>query len=228
MRKTFKQLALTLAGVGMFAGAASSTLEEPARLHDRLRSRVSARIGPQESVSSSVLRDALQADPDFSRLLEFFWRASLNSLRGSNLSEDATQQTLLKVWKGRPQIFLQSYDEVMRYIRVAARRNLATEIHRKSRFGQDGLGDPLAFERIPDRETSGPVEGAVAMDLVDQISARISTEDRPVLAALLEGHRSVRRLAARAETTRYRAGKSLEKILEVSREVLHPETERLD
>ena len=112
MRETLKRFALTVAGISVLAGA-SSGIEDPVQAHERVRHRVLESIG-SEGPSLESVRRALEREPDFGRLLEHFRLRSLRPLRNRDEAEDAFQETLLKTWRGRPSIFLQPHDEVVR------------------------------------------------------------------------------------------------------------------
>lgn len=203
MRRTWKGLALTLAGCGALASPALA--DGTRELHQEVRERVLTQVGG--SRDARQLREALAGDPEFDRLLQRIRRVSLWPVHGDEDGEDAVQSALLKMWRGRPELFLLETEEVVRYLKVAARRNLITE---RSKVPQ-ALGDA-------DDEFSGgasdPVADALAQDLYDELLSRIDDEERAVLESRLDGVASQRDVAKRLGWTRYqamRAGGDLER-----------------
>lgn len=203
MRKTLKGLAF-IAGCGALANPALA--DGTRELHQEVRSRVLTQVGTTRTAQQ--LRDALSGDPEFNRLLSRIRRHSLWPVRGDEDGEDAIQNALLKMWKGRPELFLLETEEVVRYLKVAARRNLITahsKVPNTLAEGEDGRLESAAI---------GPAEEAVAADLYDQLTERISDDEQAVLESRLDGILSQRDVAKHLGWSRYqamRAGDDLER-----------------
>jgi DNA-directed RNA polymerase specialized sigma24 family protein len=202
MPKVLDTLAITILGCGLLAGAP----EDPVRLHESVRARVQGAIGGPMATPDQV-RALLREDPDFARLLEAFRRRVLASLRDSRYGEDAFQDALLKTWRGRPDLFLQSHEDVLRYLRAATRMNRMTLWRKWDRAGvKDGDAD-AAVSRDVD-----PEQGVVAEDLLRQLWVRLGPEERRVLSCRLAGARSERRVAAAAGLSRHAAARASARI----------------
>jgi RNA polymerase sigma factor (sigma-70 family) len=188
MRTALHRLLLTLAGAGVLSGAATA---DPAALHQELRGRVLGAVGEDADGKAEAVRDALHADPAFEPLLEVFRRQALSAVAHHPEGADAVQDALLKVWKGRPQVFLQDSDSVARYLRSAARRNLLTRIDRASGRGRLRPADVAEPHRTPvgSEEPTGAAELA---DLVDALAARLDGDELRVLERYLAGEESQR------------------------------------
>lgn len=204
MRKTLKGIAITLAGCGALAtpALADGTLE----LHQQVRERVLTQVGlvrtPEE------LRDALAGDPEFDRLLARIRRHSMWPVRGDEDGEDAIQNALLKMWRGRPELFLLETEEVVRYLKVAARRNLITAHSKVPRTFADGDDQQLESRDV------GPDDEVLAADLYEQLTERLGAEELAVLESRLDGVSSQRDVAKHLGWSRYqamRAGEDLER-----------------
>jgi len=209
MGKALKTIALTIVGCGLLA--ASATMDDTLRLHDEVRGRVRAMICGSEE-SPEAVRAALRGDQGFAALLEVFRRRTLASIRDPRYAEDAFQEALLKTWKGRPDLFLHSHDEILRYLRSATRKNLITLAKKSSRsrgpFGPDGED----LDEVFDRSVADPGDVAAAEDLLARLVDRLTPAEREALARRLDGAHSDRRVAAATGASRYAAGRATESI----------------
>jgi|GEM_PF-2347553 len=212
MRKTFTRIAVALAGLGLFAAAGGA--DAPTRLHDEVRSRILNEIG-EEHDSGDVVRRALANDPEFGLLLEYFLETSQDALRRFHHSDDAVQETILKIWKGQPQIFLKSHDEVIKYFKTSTKHNAITAIkkanNRKELVGA-GRSDSSEFSEVPGSWRQDPAEEAAQHDLFDELSSRLSPTDLEVLEAYASGASSQRDISKIVGISRYAAGQSTENI----------------
>ena len=110
--------------------------------------------GPGAS-PSEVVRKALNNDRDFARLLTYYLQHSIRVARSNRHGDDVAQGTLLKIWKGQPEIFLQDHESVLKYLSTATRRNLITQAEREDRRSsrrktggvEDDAPDPI--DRTP-------------------------------------------------------------------------------
>lgn len=209
MRKILKRIALALTGLGLVSG--SAVADAPNRLHDEVRNRILNEVSV-DHVTPHALRAALGSDPDFGLLVEYYGQRSLEAIPRSLHARDAVQETMLKIWKQRPQIFLRPHDEVVRYFKTSARHNLLTEIKKaaaRKETGNDPSSDPA---EAPQTQHSDPAEEAAGRDLYHELASRLTPTDLDVLDAYLSGAHSRRRIAAEAGISRYAAGRSMEKI----------------
>ncbi len=209
MQKILNRIALAVAGLGLITGAASAST--PALLHEEVRHRIISEVGVEE-VSPDVLREALGKEPFFELLLEFFLERSATVYPRSSLADDAFQETMLKIWKGQPRIFLKPYDEVVRYLQTATKHNLITEFNKeRTRKGKEQQG-PAGTE-VSARTLSGdPLAEAAAGDLYDRLASVIVEDDVAVLDAYLAGTRSQRQIAETLGVSRYAVNRSTENI----------------
>ena len=208
MRNALKGIALTLAGCGALVGGAAA--EDTARIHDQMRGRVLASVGI-DSATAAAIREALRKDPQFDRLLKRYRRESLDAAGSGDLAEDAVQDTLLKIWQGRPEVFLLDHRDVIRYVRASARRNLWTGTDR----ARARCGASLEVEPGMHRD---PGDYALSHDLLEQLLEELDETEQKVLAARLSGLRSQRDVAGEIGETRYAAatsGESLERKMRV-------------
>lgn len=193
MRKAITGIALTLASCGMLSGSAAA--EETVRLHAQVRARILNEVG---SLTADAIREALRQDPDFNRLLTRLRRESLDSAGRSDLAEDAAQDTLMKIWQGRPELFLLPHGDLVRYVRTAARRNLWTATARdRARSGSSLEVEPC--------DVADPADAAAALDLLDELIDRLDPMERQVLEQRAQGVISQRDTAAALGQTRYAA-----------------------
>lgn len=209
MSRMVRTICLTLAGCGLLVG--STLLEESAQLHDTIRARVLAGIG-SGSASAEMVRAGLRGDPDFGLLLECLCRRTLSAIRHPVHGEDALQETFLKTWKGRPEMFLKSHDEAVRYFRAATRKNLLTLLRRASPVPRVPRTDESALDAVADSREPDPLAETSARDLLQRLVERLDAEERDVLEQYLAGARSERQVAAALGGTRYAAGQATESI----------------
>lgn len=216
MRDVIHRLVLTLAGAGLLAGSATSS---PRELHEVVRARVTESLALRDEGSAEAVRDALRRDPAFERLLESLRKTALAAVRSHPEAQDAVQETLLKIWRGRPQIFLEDHENTVRYFRTATKRNLLTAIQRAAGPVRKGEGCEAAEELASaDRD---PGDSVASRDLIAELSTRLSPEERDVLDALAGGESSQRRIAEALGKSRYavacataRIGRELRTLLE--------------
>ena len=202
MRKTIQNVALTLASCGALAApAVAGSLEQA---HDDLRTRIRAEVKDPDADADEV-RARLRDDPAFDRLLEHFRKASLAGAPPVDGAEDAAQETLLKMWKGRPGVFLRPHDEVVRYVKSATRRNLWTATDRAKKTVEREA-------QVESTEPIGPAATAEAHDLLESLVARVDRQSRDVLDHRLSGFRSVRSIANDLDRTRHSVDRSDEQI----------------
>jgi len=197
--KGLNGLVLTLAGIGLLSGPG---LAEGPRLHEGLRGRVLDSLGDIPGHAASDVRAALRDDPDFDRLLDYLRTHAAASVKRYDSGDDAVQQTLLKIWRGRPEVFLLPHDEIIRYLRSATGRNLLTEIGRSN--ARRGVS-PLNIDPADARD---PTPDADTQDLLDTLRERLDDTGREVLAARLEGHHSERKIAVATGLTRHAVGRA--------------------
>ncbi len=209
MRRMIHSLAWTIAGCGLLAGSAA--FADSLRSHDDVRARVLATVG-SEWADAERIRAALREDPDFSRLLEYFRQRALQSLRHSSLAEDAVQETFMKTWKGRPEIFLKDHDEVVRYLRGAARKNLLTLIRRSGLPGGRATATAEPSADLADQRSVDPLAEPAARELLERLQQRLGHAERQVLSLRLAGTRSTRALAQATGASRHEARRLEEKI----------------
>lgn len=202
-RDAINRLVLTVAGVGLLSGSGAAS---PRELHDQLRNRVLESIGQVSDCCPAAVRAALERDPGFGPLLESYRRRALAAVRSHPEAQDAVQETLLKVWRGRPDVFLESHDDVLRYLKTATRRNLYTGI-REAAQNRNGELAQQAWTKEGD-----PADVALSEDLLAALSARLDPRDFQVLEAYLDGRDSQRRIAGALGLSRYAVGQSTERI----------------
>jgi RNA polymerase sigma factor (sigma-70 family) len=217
MRDVIHRLVLTLAGAGLLAGTASSS---PRELHEVVRARVTESLALRDEGSAEAVREALRKDPAFDRLLESLRKAALAAVRSHPEAQDAVQDTLLKIWRGRPQIFLEEHENTLRYFRTATKRNLLTAIQRTAGPGKRGDASELA-EDLPGRDRD-PLDSVASRDLMAELSARLGPDELDVLAMYADGESSQRRIGEALGKSRYavgqattRIGKELQVLLEL-------------
>jgi len=206
MRQTLKSVALTLASCGALATPA---LAQPLEsVHDEVRARVCAEIRDPEAAADEV-RERLREDPMFGRLLEHFRKSSLRGAPSVPGAEDAAQETLLKIWKGRPSVFLRPHAEVLRYLKSATRKNLWTDQRRsKAAAGPEDLA--------PATSSPDATDSTAAQDVLETLRENLDREDREVLESRLRGAGSDREVAGELGRTRYsvvRSGEQIERAL---------------
>ncbi|MFO0983359.1 MAG: hypothetical protein U1E76_16760 [Planctomycetota bacterium] len=207
MGTMIKGVALALAGLGLLAGTGGK--DQARALHEQMRTRVLERVGGSEAARDD-LRTALREDPDFDRLLAYHMHRLRHTRRTPDLAEDAAQATFYKVWKGRPEIFLREHDEIERYLSVAMRRNLASELwHAAAQPGKLADGD---LDGVADPTRADPAAATAASEALDQLCSRCAPEERRVLREQLSGAHSPRALAQRTGMTRFAAGRCSERI----------------
>jgi RNA polymerase sigma factor (sigma-70 family) len=193
MRDVLNKLVLTVAGLGLLSGSAAAGTAAP-------------------TTSPAAVRAALERDPDFGRRLEVYRRRALAGVRTHPEAQDAVQETLLKVWKGRPDLFLKDAEEVVRYLRTATRRNLATNVRKSAGPGTQpvqGTADLLEPTPAPVDDPSDEVASA---ELLEQLTERLEPPDREILAAYLDGSPSQRQIARSLGLTRYAVSAATERI----------------
>ncbi len=209
MRNILKRIVLVLTGLGLLTSTGVS--DAPKKLHDEVRHRVFNELN-FDSGDPDLLREALLGDPHFDLLLEYYLQRSVDANHGSHPAFDAVQEAMVKIWKRKPHLFLEPHEDVVRYLRVATRHNIVSEI-RKTALVKAGtkerLPDPeeLLQERNPD-----PAEEAAARDLLERLVSGLDGRDRPVLDACLKGKRSSREIAGHLGISRYAAGQSRDRI----------------
>ena len=207
MRKILNRITLALAGLGLLSGVAGADF--PAKLHDEVRHRVINEVG-SDQISDDVLRTVLGKDPDFGLLLEYYLERCLNTVKDSHHADDASQQTILKIWKGRPQIFLKPHDEVIKYFKTSTKHNFFTEIRKAAVWNEKREMDQPDMTEIAGPLSSNPAEEAVARDLHDALVSHLSPIDLDVLDAYLSGTRSQRKIAEALGISRYAVRQSTE------------------
>ncbi|MEE2711975.1 MAG: hypothetical protein VX913_04300 [Planctomycetota bacterium] len=211
--KGLNGLVLTLAGIGLLSGPG---LADGPRLHEGLRSRVLDALGDSATRAASDVRAALRDDPDLDRLLDYLRTRAAASVKRHDAGDDAVQQTLLKVWRGRPDVFLLPHDETIRYLRSATGRNLLTEIDRTN--ARRGVGT-INIDPADNRE---PAWNTDTQDLVDTLRDRLDEAGQRVLDARLQGHHSERKIAAATGLTRHAIGHATRGITSALSELLDP------
>jgi RNA polymerase sigma factor (sigma-70 family) len=210
-------MALALAGLGLLTGAAQADV--PSKLHDEVRHRVIDEVGVEE-ISADAVRTALGRDPDFGLLLEYYQERTINGFRSANHAEDAVQETLLKIWKGQPQLFLKPLDEVLRYFQTSIKHNFITQITKETNHRErweSKAGEVAEFSQASFRD---PAEEAASKDLFDELASRLSRSDLDVLEAYLSSPSSQRKIAQEIGISRYAASRSTERVKEVLRNLL--------
>lgn len=218
MRKILKRIALALTGLGLVSGPAVA--DAPNRLHDEVRNRILNEVSV-DHVTPHALRAALGSDPDFGLLVEYYGQMSLDAIPRSRHARDAVQETMLKIWKQQPQIFLRPHDEVVKYFNTSARHNLLTEL--KKAAAQKEMGNDPSFAPVeaPRSRHPDPAEEAAGRDLFNELASRLDPTDLKVLEAYLSGSHSRRRIAERAGISRHAAGRSMEKIKQLLETLTH-------
>lgn len=201
MKNIIKRIAFTLAGLGLLTSAVQADF--PEKLHDQIRNRVINEVGI-EPHSKDLVRSALEKDPNFGLILEYFQERSLNGIQSFNDGEDAVQDATLKIWRLKPQIFLKPHDEVIRYFRTSAKRSYFTQLSknasRKTTSGTEGLESMNLTQSL----FQDPAEEAAARDLLEELSSRLQAEDMKVLDAYLSNSNlSQRKIAERLGVSRY-------------------------
>ena len=209
MRKVINRAMLTLASVGLLTAGGAASLKG---LHETVRGRVLGSMGHTTAGTPTSVRAALRKDPDFDELLESHTRRVLATVRRHPEAEDAVQETMLKVWRGRPDLFLKTHDDVVRYLSVAAKRNLATCIQKTTGRGRsitNGNEELIDVTRSPD---AGPDAVAGSDDLIATLVSRLEPGDSDVLDAYLEGHKSQRSVAVALGISRHAVNQATERI----------------
>lgn len=207
MRDVIHRLALTVAGAGLLAGTAASS---PRELHEVVRARVTESLALRDEGSPEAVREALQRDPAFDRLLESLRQAALAAVRSHPEAQDAVQETLLKIWRGRPEIFLEEHEHTVRYFRTATKRNLATAIQRAAGPGRRN-GDGEYAQELPSGDRD-PADVVASDDLLAELSARLGPEECAVLHSYTAGESSQRRIAEALGESRYAVGRATARI----------------
>jgi RNA polymerase sigma factor (sigma-70 family) len=218
MGKILNRIALALAGLGLLTGSAAGA-DAPARLHDEIRNRIIDRFGVEEA-SPDAVRDALDSDPDFGLLLEYYLEKSLNGLRNSRHADEALQETLLKIWKGRPHIFLKPHDEVIKYFQTSARHNLYTELRKANTLKEKQGRQQVDLAEVPQTLTRDPAEEAADRDLYEALASHLDRTELDVLDAFLSGTPSQRRIAGELGLSRYTVSQAVARIKEVLQHLL--------
>ncbi|MFH0944330.1 MAG: hypothetical protein V2A76_03955 [Planctomycetota bacterium] len=195
MRRTLKNLALTVAGCGSLAA--------PAFTHE-VCAPVAEVVG-EAAPSADSVRAALCEDAGFDRLFERIRREALPSSNLARHGEDSLQEALLKIWQGRPELFLMGPDELVRYLRTATRRNAIT-LAAKDRT------EALEPSEVAATRSGGPAREAEALDLLEELSARLEPPEQETLQCLLRGIHTPRDLAKELGRTRYATAQSLDQI----------------
>jgi RNA polymerase sigma factor (sigma-70 family) len=211
MRKILNRITLALAGLGLLTGVAGADF--PAKLHDEVRHRVINGVG-SDQISDDALRTALGKDPDFGLLLEYYLERCLNTSQDTHHADDAFQQTILKIWKGRPQIFLKPHDEVIKYFKTSTKHNYFTEIRKAAVRNKKREMDQPDMAEIAGPLSSNPAEEAATRDLHDKLVSRLSQSDLDVMDAYLSGTNSQRKIADALGISRYAVRRSTENIQE--------------
>jgi RNA polymerase sigma factor (sigma-70 family) len=217
MVKILNRIALALAGLGLLTGSAGADI--PAKLHDEVRHRIIEKIGVDD-VSADAVRAALGEDPDFELLLEYYFERSLNGFRSSHHADDALQQTMMKIWKGRPQIFLRPHDEVVKYLQTSAKRNFFTEISKIASLRDRTGNQQIDVEEISHPRICDPAEEAATRDLYNELVSRLSRTEQEVLEVFLSGTSSQRKIAGEMGISRYAVSQSIENIKQELRALL--------
>lgn len=204
MRGALNGLFLTLAGVGFLSGSA---MADGPRLHEEVRGRVAASLGAPSTWTAESVREALRNDPSFEGLIQYLRARTGRGVRRHDGGDDAQQDALLKIWRGRPEIFLKPHEEVLKYLRTANGRNLLTEIDKSSSRRAapltEGMDPPTTFRDDP----TATVE---AMDLVRELHDRLDDTERAVLEARLDGNASERAIARSTGMTRHAVAQAME------------------
>jgi DNA-directed RNA polymerase specialized sigma24 family protein len=193
MRDVLNKLVLTVAGLGLLSGSAAAS-------------------GTVEAPSPAAVRAALQKDPEFGSRLETFRRRALAAVRSHPEAQDAVQETLLKVWRGRPDLFLKGADEVVRYLRTATRRNLATNVRKSAGPGTQSMNGTADLLDGTAAEAEDPLESVASEELLPPLTARLAAADLPILEAYLDGATSQREIGRRLGLTRYAVGAATARI----------------
>ncbi len=222
MREKLKRLALTLAGVGVLAGASKGS-ESAEGLHDRIRTRVLLAVSAEGENSESV-RGALVRDPEFSRLLTEIRHRSLMKVKASDHAEDALQEALMKTWTGRPQIFLRPYQEVLRYLQTSTRHNLLTQLKKAAYHGRKVSFSEENAEATPS-QAPDPSDEVTERDLFRALSSNIEDRDQPVYLALLNGAKSEREVARATGLSRHLVARATSRIAQELGELLAQDVE---
>lgn len=209
MSKALNGIVLTLAGIGLLTGPGAAGAA-PERLHADLRARVLDDLGDPADHPPEAIRTALKNDPDFAPVVAHHTRKALDGVRRHPSGEDALQETLLKIWKGRPGIFLKPHDEVVRYLRASTGRNLCTNIQRAGRTGaatpeRQALAEAAATDHDP---TSDPITD----DLLTALRTRLDPVAREVLRVRIDGHQTERTIATVTGLTRYSIARATDRI----------------
>ena len=207
MRDVIHRLVLTLAGAGLLAGSASSS---PRELHEMVRARVTQSLALRDEASAEAVREALRSDPAFERLLESLRKSALAAVRSHPEAQDAVQETLLKIWRGRPEIFLEEHENTVRYFCTAAKRNLVTAIQRAAGPGRRAGDGELAEQLASDDQD--PADDVASGDLLAELSARLGPEECAVLDFYTAGESSQRRIAEALGESRYAVGRATARI----------------
>jgi hypothetical protein len=210
MGNKIKSVALALAGLGLFTAGAVGK-DNARSVHEQMRTRILARVG-SEQIAREELRAALRSDPDFDRLLAYHRQRLLQGRTAPDLAEEAVQATFYKMWKGSPEIFLREHEVVERYMSVAMKHNLASELKRAAARPHEQASDHLDDRRLETR--SDPSEAIAAQELWDRLAARCTPTDQQVLGQQIGGTRSAREIAKETGLTRFAARSSSKRIAE--------------
>lgn len=211
MGRVINAIAVTLVGCGILA--ASGTLEDSRKLHDEVRGRARAQSEMGLAAwDADAIRAALRDDPAFAGLLEELRRRTLAWVRNPRYGEDAFQETLLKTWKGRPELFLKGHDELLRYLRSATRNNLLTLLGKDPRPAGTKAAGPADLDEVADARTEDPLEATADADLLHRLVERLGPAEKAVLESRLSGAKSDRGVAAATGASRYAVGRASENI----------------
>ena len=204
LMRALNGLLMTIAGVGLLG---ASAMADGPKVHDAVRKRVTATLGAESTWSAERVREALGNDPAFERLIANL-RTRAGAGVGSHASgEDAQQDALLKIWRSRPEFLLKPYEEILRYLRAANRRNLLTEIHKSSSKRASALSAGMEPEAPSDDDPTTTLE---AVDLAKELHARLGGAERTVLEARLQGAHSERAVARRTGLSRHVVAQAME------------------
>lgn len=208
MDRVFKTIALTIVGCGLLA---AYDLDDRRLARDEVRAVVCAELDRDRS-SADAVRATLRAQPGLAARLEALRRRTLASIRDARFGEDAFQETLLKTWKGRPEMFLKGDDELLRYLRTATRRNVMTLAKRSSPARTRTQSDDPVLDAVADVRETNALDAVAGSDLLSRLTERLGAREREVLAARLRGATSDRQVAAASGISRYAAGQATARI----------------
>lgn len=199
-------LMLTLAGLGLLAGGVCGS--SPSELHARVVARTQGGAG----ATPTDLRASLGGDPNFDNLLGWYRRRTLAGQAADQDAEDALDEALLRIWKRRPELLLLPPDEVVRYLRVALSRNLASIKRKDSSSKVRWDHDPLEIAEQAAAEIADAGDEASASDLLARIRDGLAKDDVRVLEARLEGRVSQRAVARQTGLSRHVVASADERI----------------